>query len=77
MKLSGKWRDPKIIILSQVIQTQKDKYSIFSLVKFGSLDLYVQTGVTREFRKLVRHCGRNRNQDEGKGKGSNKIGKDE
>lgn len=48
----------------------------YGYAKFGSLDLYVQTGVTREFRKLVRHCGRNRNQDEGKGKGSNKIGKD-
>lgn len=49
----------------------------YGYAKFGSLDLYVLTGVTREFRKLVRHCGRNRNQDEGKGKESNKIGKDE
>lgn len=48
----------------------------YGYAKFGSLDLYVLTGVTREFRKLVRHCGRNRNQDEGKRKGKNKIGKD-
>jgi hypothetical protein len=32
MKLSGKWIEPEKIILSEVIQTQKDMHGFYSLI---------------------------------------------
>ena len=33
LKFAGKWMDLKNIIFSEVIQTQKDKYNMFSLIR--------------------------------------------
>ena len=32
LKFAGKWMDLENIILSEVIQTQKDKYHMYSLI---------------------------------------------
>ena len=32
LKFAGKWMDLKTIILSEVTQTQKDKYHMYSLI---------------------------------------------
>jgi hypothetical protein len=32
MSFAGKWMEPEIIMLSEVSQTQKDKYCVFPLI---------------------------------------------